>query len=87
MEEQNAEPYFDIWAIGIILYKMMAGIEPYTNTNDINRKKDIEKKRHEKLPRFYSKNLRSLVDYILSDYKKLNIKTILEKTKKLENSI
>ncbi len=87
MREQNAEPYFDLWAIGIILYKMMAGIEPYTNKNVLKWQDDILKNNRNKLPKFYSKNLRSFVDYILSDYKKLNIKKILEKTINLEQSI
>ena len=29
LEEEDAHPSFDIWSLGITLYKLMAKIEPY----------------------------------------------------------
>ena len=49
----DAQPSFDIWSLGIILYALMARKEPYQQSLEERFKAILENKR-EKLPDIYS---------------------------------
>jgi serine/threonine protein kinase len=66
LNEEDAHPSFDIWALGIILYALMAKKEPFTQHSVSKRIKAIENNQREKLSELYSQNLRDLVDYCLT---------------------
>jgi serine/threonine protein kinase len=66
LNEENAHPSFDIWALGIILYALMAKKEPFTQHGVIKRSEAIKNNQREKLPDYYCQNLRDLVDYCLT---------------------
>ena len=55
IRQQKAEPYFDMWALGVTIYRMIAGKVPEFKGNKFN-----------PLPTNYSKELRDLVDYLLT---------------------
>jgi serine/threonine protein kinase len=60
----GAHPSFDIWALAITLYVLMAKKEPYQQAV-VERLKAIQENQREKLPEHYSQALRDLVDYLL----------------------
>ena len=66
LNEDEAHPAFDIWALGIILYHLMAKIQPYTQFGVVKRSEAIKNNQREKLSENYSQNLRDLVDYCLT---------------------
>ena len=51
IRQQKAEPYFDMWALGVTIYRMIAGKVPEFKGNKFN-----------PLPTNFSKELRDLVD-------------------------
>jgi serine/threonine protein kinase len=54
LDEEKAHPSFDIWAIGIILYYLIARKEPFTQLSIVKRMKAITENQREKLPEEYS---------------------------------
>jgi serine/threonine protein kinase len=42
LNEEDARPSFDIWALGIILYTLMAKKEPYTQFGIVSRLQSIK---------------------------------------------
>jgi serine/threonine protein kinase len=54
LEEEKAHTSFDIWAIGIILYYLIARKEPFTQFSIVKRMKAITENQREKLPEDYS---------------------------------
>ena len=66
LNEEDAHPSFDIWALGITLYTLMAKKEPYLQIGIIKRIEAIKSSSREKLSEDYSQNLRDLVDYCLT---------------------
>jgi serine/threonine protein kinase len=66
LNEDKAHPSFDIWALGIILYTLMAKKVPFDQVGILKRMKAIESNEREKLSENYSQSLRDLVDYCLT---------------------
>jgi serine/threonine protein kinase len=66
LNEEEAQPSFDIWSIGIILYTLMAKKEPYTQIGILKRIEAIKNNERESLSLTYSKELRELVDLCLT---------------------
>ena len=66
LNEDKAHPSFDIWALGIILYSLMAKKVPFDQVGILKRMKAIESNEREKLSENYSQSLRDLVDYCLT---------------------
>jgi serine/threonine protein kinase len=66
LNEEKAHPSFDIWALGIILYTLMAKKVPFYQVGILKRMKAIESNEREKLSENYSQSLRDLVDYCLT---------------------
>jgi len=62
----DAHPSFDIWALGITGYTLMAKKEPYTQVDASSRFKAITASQREILSDYYSKDLRDLIDYLLT---------------------
>jgi serine/threonine protein kinase len=62
---QDATPLFDIWAIGVTAYRMMAGKLPFEQISDSKRELAIRNNDREPLPTIYSAKLRGLVDKLL----------------------
>jgi serine/threonine protein kinase len=54
LNEEDAHPSFDIWALGITLYALMAKKEPFTQLGVSKRIKAIENNQREKLSELYS---------------------------------
>ncbi len=65
LNEEDAQPSFDIWALGIILYTLIAKKEPFTQIGIVKRIEAIKNNLREQLSENYSKNLRDLVDCCL----------------------
>ena len=66
LNEEEAQPSFDIWSLGIILYTLMAKKEPYTQIGILKRIEAIKNNERESLSMTYSKELRELVDLCLT---------------------
>ncbi len=54
INEEDAHPAFDIWALGIILYHLMAKIQPFTQIGVLKRCEAIKNNQREKLSDNYS---------------------------------
>lgn len=54
-----------MWALGVILYQLMAGTVPYEETNTEIRKSDIINNNRKDLPNHFSLELRGIVDLLL----------------------
>ncbi len=54
-----------MWALGVILYQLMAGTVPYEETNKEIRKSDIINNNRKDLPNHFSLELRGIVDLLL----------------------
>ena len=35
LAEKEAKPYFDMWALGVLAFRMMVGIEPFPFKNSV----------------------------------------------------
>jgi serine/threonine protein kinase len=69
LELEDAHSSSDIWSCGIILYILMAKKEPSTQLSVVKRQKKIKQIHSKKLSEEYSKELRDLVDYLLTEDK------------------
>ena len=65
MHKKDATPAFDMWSIGIILYRLISGSLPYEHESDIDREEAIKKNKRNALSSDYSKDLRDIVDMLL----------------------
>ena len=55
---EDAEPYFDMWALGVLVYRMMTGEEPYPFMNTVKVSKALENNTREPMPDHVSSELR-----------------------------
>ena len=53
LDEKEAEPYFDVWSLGVITYQLMSGKFPYEAIH-IRMITEIEKNQRPPLPDTYS---------------------------------
>ena len=54
MSELEAAPHFDMWALGVIVYRMMLGEEPFRYNNPLIQADAIKSNRRKSLPTEYS---------------------------------
>ncbi len=66
LNEEDAHSAFDIWALGILLYTLMAKKEPFTQIGVLKRSEAIRNNSRQKLSLTYSRSLRDLVDFCLT---------------------
>ncbi len=52
--EQDATPLFDMWALGVTAYRLMAGKLPYEQSSHSEREKAIKNNNRDPLPAIYS---------------------------------
>ena len=64
MDDQEAHPSFDVWALGITIYQLMAGKLPYV-AKITKIVEEIILKQRDPLPSTYSKELIDLVNKLL----------------------
>ena len=43
LAEKEAKPYFDMWALGVLAFRMMVGKEPFPFMNDARLSEAIQK--------------------------------------------
>ena len=66
MSELEAAPHFDMWALGVMAYRMMLGEEPYRYNNQLIQADAIKSNRRNSLATEYSQELRDLVESLLN---------------------
>jgi serine/threonine protein kinase len=54
MSELEAAPHFDMWALGVMIYRMMLGEEPFRYNNQLIQADAIKSNRRKSLPTEYS---------------------------------
>jgi len=55
---EDAEPYFDMWALGVLVFKMMTGEEPYPFMDNVKVSKAIENNTRKPMPDHFSSEIR-----------------------------
>ena len=66
LKGDEAEPYFDMWALGVLIYRMMTGKEPFCFMNPIKVSDAIKANDRKPMPDHYSSELRQIVESLLT---------------------
>jgi serine/threonine protein kinase len=65
LDGKEAEPCFDMWALGVLIFRMLVGEEPFPFMRDTLVSEAIKNNNRKPIPDHYSSDLRKIVDSIL----------------------
>ena len=66
LKGDEAEPYFDMWALGVLVFKMMMGEEPFPFMDPIKVSDAIKDNIRKPMPDHFSSELRYIVESLLT---------------------
>ncbi len=66
LKGDEAEPYFDMWALGVLIFKMMMDEEPFPFMDSIKISDAIKDNIRKPMPNHYSLELRRIVESLLT---------------------